>query len=68
MALGNWINRVDGVDTASANDINAVANAVVELEKNKLPDPSNAVDGCFLMTSNGKWVMQYIGLAEGSVF
>ena len=44
MALGSWINRVDGVDTASANDINAVANAVVELEKNKLPNPSNAAD------------------------
>ena len=32
MALGSWRNRIDGVDDATAKDINDVANAVVEAE------------------------------------
>ena len=33
MALEKWVNRVDGVDRQTADDINAVANAVVEAEQ-----------------------------------
>jgi hypothetical protein len=32
VALGKWVNRADGVDRQTADDINAVANAVVEAE------------------------------------
>ena len=35
MALKDtWVDRIDGVDDASAEDINEVAHAVIELEKN----------------------------------
>lgn len=34
MALkDNWVEKIDGIDIASADDINQVATAVIELEK-----------------------------------
>ncbi len=53
MAL-NWTDRVDGVDWISADDINAVAHAVIDLETAEyLPTPTTS--GAFLMVVNGAW-------------
>lgn len=66
MALkDNWIDKVDGVDINSAEDINQVARAVIELEKNGSQGggsgengvtfiPSVSTDGVISWTNNGE--------------
>lgn len=40
-----WKDKIDGIDVNSAEDINSVANAVINLEKNTSPVIKNAVNG-----------------------
>lgn len=47
MLTGNWIDRVDGVDLQSADDINRVAHAVMELERKITGDLPIAEDEAF---------------------
>lgn len=66
MALkDNWIDKVDGVDINSAEDINQVARAVIELEENGSQGggsgengvtfiPSVSTDGVISWTNNGE--------------
>lgn len=74
MALkDSWIDRIDGVDIASAKDINDVANAVIELEKNGIitvdqyysPESENAQSGIAVGEAFGQAVTQATLNAQG---
>lgn len=39
MALGTWVNRIDNVNDVKANDVNVLAQAILELEANGVIEP-----------------------------
>ena len=47
MLTGNWIDKIDGVDFQSAEDINQIAHAVMELEQQTIGDLPIAEDEAF---------------------